>query len=183
MKALVFLVDGFEEIEAVTPIDVLRRGGVFVKTVSLNNEYFVTGSHTILMKADCLFKDLDKNEIDTYNCLILPGGPGTKQYQQYPEALAILKDFAEVGKILAAICAAPSVLGACGLLEGKKATCFPGYEEALLGAELQDAPFVRDGNILTGKAAGSAMDFSKALLSLLMGDEVAERICKSMYVQ
>ncbi len=177
---LVFLVDGFEEIEAIAPIDICRRAGLNVTIVSLGCEYFVTGSHNILVKADCLFKDLDKDNLEKFKCLILPGGPGTKSYVLYPEAMTLVKSFAEGGKYVAAICAAPSVLGEMSLLEGKEAVCFPGYEDKLLGATVLDSPVCVSGNIITSKGAGTALLFGKAIVSELLDEDTSSKVLSTM---
>lgn len=170
----VFLAEGFEEVEALTPVDYLRRAGIEVVTVGVTGKT-VTGAHNIPVVADIECNDvvLDKK----VQGVILPGGmPGTLNLEN---SVAVQKavDFAsENGLMLAAICAAPSVLGHRDLLEGKKAVCFPGFEKDLYGAEIYDGYCVTDGNIITAKGAGAAADFSFAIIAYLDSSETAEKI-------
>lgn len=169
-----FLAEGFEEIEALAPVDILRRAGVDVKTVSVTGEKEVTGSHGITVTADILFDEIsDKAEM-----LILPGGmPGTLNLQAF-EPLCDMLTSAEC--YIAAICAAPSVFGGLGLLKGKKAICYPGFEEKLEGAEIVDSPVVISDNVITSKGAGTAHLFGFELLSLLKSEKEAETLRRSM---
>ncbi len=173
-KVYIFLADGFEEIEAFTVVDLLRRADIDIVTISMTGSMLVTGSHRITTVAEALFHTLDYSDADM---LVLPGGmPGTKNLEEHPGLDALLKDFAAKNKKIAAICAAPRVLGAKGLLEGKKATCYPGHEEALHGAKLMREDVVRDGNIITSRGMGTAIDFSLAIIRKLKGAEEATRI-------
>jgi len=159
MKAMVFLADGFEEIEAIAPIDIMRRAGIEVTTISVTATKEVRGAHDILLQADCLFGQIDFSNADL---LFLPGGmPGTKNLEAHDGLKQLLLKHANEGKKLAAICAAPSILGKLGLLKGKEAVCFPGFEETLKGAILSDKKVVQSGNIITGKAAGAAVEFGQ----------------------
>lgn len=169
-----FLAEGFEEIEALAPVDILRRAGVEIKTVSITGKKEVTGSHGITVTADILFDEIsDKAEM-----LILPGGmPGTLNLQAFAPLCDMLKS---ADCYIAAICAAPSVFGALGLLKGKKAICYPGFEDKLEGAEIVQAPVVISDKVITSKGAGTAHLFGFALLSLLKNDEEAEKLRKSM---
>lgn len=168
----VFLAEGFEEIEALSPVDVLRRAGLSVKTVGIGSKT-VLGSHNIPITAD-----ITENEatFDNLQAIILPGGmPGTLNLEK-SEVVQKFIDYANNNSLLiGAICAAPSILGHKMILKGKKATCFPGFEKDLYEAMPQDAPFVRDGNIITARSAGSALDFAFALLSYLKDDNTANR--------
>lgn len=169
----VFLANGFEEVEALTPVDVLRRGGVDVKTVGIGDDVIV-GSHGIPVTAD-----LDEDEVDltALSGVVLPGGmPGTRNLDASETVEAALAAAAEKGAMIAAICAAPSVLGHNGLLKGKRATCFPGFENELAGAILCDDLTVTDGNVITGKGAGAALPFALALLAYLKGEDEAARV-------
>ena len=169
----VFLANGFEEVEALTPVDVLRRGGVDVKTVGIGGKT-VTGSHHIPVTAD-----LSEDEVDfaALSGVVLPGGmPGTKNLDASETVKAALDVAADKGALVAAICAAPSVLGHNGLLKGKRATCFPGFESELTGATLCDDLAVTDGNVVTGKGAGAALPFALALLAYLKGADVADAV-------
>jgi len=175
----VLLGNGFEESEAVVPVDLLRRAGVEVKLVSLVGEE-VTSSHGIAVKADLSLSDLDRDQVEL---LFLPGGMGgVEAIQSSPDALALVRDIYEKGKYLTAICAAPTILGALGLLKGRKAVCYPGMEAGLTGADVQyGAPFAVDGTIVTGEAAGSAFPFGLKLVELLKGRAAAEQVKASVH--
>ena len=173
MKVYVFLATGFEEIEAIGTIDILRRGGVETVTASITGDKTVTGVHGIPVIADELFE-----EIDLWDCIayILPGGgPGSVMLNQHEGVRQILADAHENGSLIAAICAAPRVLGSLGLLKGKRATCYPGIEPELTGATILPDPVVTDQNIITGRGPGLVFDFGLAILSYLNAnaDEVA----------
>lgn len=159
------LAQGFEETEAVAPLDVLRRAGIDVQTVSLDS-LAVTGAHGITITAD-----ITMDQLQPENCqgVVLPGGmPGTLNLQNDCRVTELLKHCYEQGKLLAAICAAPMVLGELGFLAGRSATCFPGYEEHLQGAVLSDDPVVTDGNMITARGAGTALAFGAALTDYLV---------------
>lgn len=173
---LIFLADGFEEIEALTVVDILRRGGASVKTVSINDSLTVEGSHGIKVLADMLFSDVRGLDFDM---LVLPGGPGTKLLKNHQGLTGLLT--ANKDKHIAAICAAPSVLGGLNLLNGKSAVCYPGYENQLGGAAFVDEKVVVSGNIITSKAAGTAMDFAFAVLEVLKGRKVSDRVKGEIY--
>ena len=169
----VFLADGFEEVEALTPVDVLRRAGLTVQTVSVNDTRMVTGAHGVPVQADILMEDV---QADCVQCLVLPGGmPGATNLDAHAGLSQLLCDAAEVGKPLAAICAAPLVLGKRGLLKGRKATCYPGFENFLEGADYTAALVEQDGFILTGKGPGAAMAFAFALVEQFCG---AAKVCE-----
>lgn len=178
-KVYVFLATGFEEIEALTPVDILRRAGIEVCIVSITGEEIVTGARGINVKADVLFENLDKDAADL---LILPGGmPGTRNLQKFEPLMELVKKYNLEGKRIAAICAAPTIFGALGLLNGKKAICYPGMEDELIGAEVYVAPVVTDGNITTSRGMGTAIDFSLELLEKLTGDSAqAEDMAKKV---
>jgi len=178
-KAVLFLTTGFEEAEALVTADVLRRGGVDVTTASLTNETIVAGSHDIAVKADALFETIENVWFDA---VILPGGPGTSRYMEHKSLPAYIKKAALCDNVLlAAICAAPSVLGGLGLLNGKRATCFPGYEGKLTGAVVTGAAAEEDGRIITGKSAGCVFDFALTVLAYLQGKETSENVKSAMY--
>lgn len=173
-KVYLFLADGFEEIEGLTVVDLLRRAGIDITMVSLTGDKKVTGSHQITTMADALFEEVDYSEAEM---LVLPGGmPGTVNLQEHKGLDRLLRDFASRKKKLAAICAAPRVLGSKGLLEGKKATCYPGNEEQLLGAHVMNSAVVKDGNITTSKGMGTSIDFALSLINTLKGPAEASRI-------
>lgn len=177
-KVYIFLANGYEEIEGLTVVDLLRRVGIEIVMVSITGGLYVTGSHQITSKADVLFENTDLSDADM---LVLPGGmPGTKNLNAHEGLDQLLKDFAQKNKKLSAICAAPSVLGSKGLLNGKKATCYPGYEEALIGAKIKKDDVVEDGNIITSKGMGTAIDFSLAIISNLAGKAEADKIAKGI---
>lgn len=174
-----FLANGFEEVEALTCVDLLRRAEIEVKTVSLNAEHRVEGTHQIPVFADLLMGEVDLNHAEL---LILPGGmPGTTHLMESAllSKLLVEADQRKIG--LAAICAAPSVLGRLGLLKGRRATCFPGFEKQLTDAVYQDLPVCRDEHILSGKAAGCAVDFALLLIGFLKGQEMADRIRRQIF--
>ena len=165
MKALVFLATGFEEMEAIGTIDILRRGGVETLTVSITGEKTVTGVHGIPVVADELLED-----VDFFDCIamILPGGgPGSLLLNQHEGIRQLIVDASENGMLIAAICAAPRVLGSLGLLKGKKAVCYPGIEPELIGAIILNVPVVTCENIITARGPGLVFDFGLAILDYL----------------
>ncbi len=167
----VFLADGFEEVEALAPVDILRRAGLQVRTVGVTGEY-VTGAHGIRVAADVTAADLDED----IELIILPGGmPGTTNLQASPMVGQAIEHCAAKGIRMAAICAAPLILGDAGLLQGKRAVCFPGFEEHLTGAQLCAGGVVTDGSITTAKSAGHAIAFGIELVRLLCGEEKAHK--------
>ena len=172
----VLLVDGFEEIEALTPIDILRRAGASVLTVGVNSKK-VTGSHDITVEADILMNDVKKDDME---CLIVPGGPGYTNIEASEDAISLISYAAENEILLCAICAAPSMLGKLGILDGKRATCFPGYEQYLKGATVVADKAVFDSDIITGKGAGAASEFGFLIAGKIVGTKKAEEIKKAM---
>jgi protein deglycase len=177
----IFLANGFEETEAIATIDVLRRGDVAVKIVSITGEATVTGSHGIQIVADALFEGLSFNDSEL---LILPGGmPGTQNLQNHEELGELLKKQFSSNQYLAAICAAPKILGHLNLLHGKEVICYPGYEDELTGATLSKLNVVCDGNIITAKGVAFAIDFGLKLLELLKGKAVADKVAQGMLVK
>jgi 4-methyl-5(b-hydroxyethyl)-thiazole monophosphate biosynthesis len=177
-KACVFLATGFEETEATGTIDVLRRGGVEVTTVSITGQRSVAGAHGITVEADALFEDVAGADADA---LILPGGgPGSQMLNGHAPLKQLLVQHSEQNKLVAAICAAPLVLGGLGLLKGKKATCYPGIEPQLTGAILIGQPAVVDGHIITGKGPGLVFDFALEVLAALAGKDVAASVADDL---
>jgi 4-methyl-5(b-hydroxyethyl)-thiazole monophosphate biosynthesis len=165
MKALVFLATGFEELEAVGTIDILRRGNIETITVSVTGDKAVAGAHNIPVIADELFEDIDCTHFDAF---VLPGGgPGSEMLNRHEGLRKALVDSYENNKLLAAICASPRVFGSLGLLKGKKATCYPGIEPELTGATIVNEPAVTDHNIITGRGPGLVIDFGFAILNYL----------------
>lgn len=177
-KVSIFLAPGFEEVEALTPIDLLRRAGAQVTVVSIGEEKAVTGSHQITVTADKLFEEMDFSDQDMF---ILPGGqPGTNNLKACKKLRDLLEDANNREKLLAAICAAPTVFGDMGLLKGKKATCYPSCEEGLTGAEYMTDRVVADGNIITSRGVGTAIPFALSLIEQLFGKEKSGEIRKSI---
>ena len=175
----VFLAEGFEELEALAPVDILRRGGIEVKTVGVGSKT-VVGSHGIPVTCD--ITDSEASKSDKLSAVILPGGmPGTLNLEKSKIVSDFIDYAAEKELIIAAICAAPLILGHKGLLKGKSATCFNGFEKELIGADVKDDPVVRDGNIITSWGAGAAYEFAFWLLYAISGDkEKTESLRKSM---
>ncbi len=177
-KVYVFLADGFEEIEGLTVVDVLRRGRVDVTTVSISGEKTVMGSHRIPVIADTIFADCDFSEGTVF---VLPGGmPGTLHLGEHEGLGQLLTQAKAAGKKLAAICAAPSVLGQLGLLAGETATCHPGFEEKLLGAKVTENPVEVSGQVTTSRGMGTAIPFALELLRQLKGQDAMEQACRGI---
>ena len=169
MNALVFLATGFEEMEAVGTIDILRRGNIETITVSVTGEKTVTGVHDIQIIADEFFENID---CSAYDALVLPGGgPGSVMLNNHKGLRNALVTQYESGKLIAAICASPRVFGNLGLLKGKKATCYPGIEPELIGATIVNEPAVTEGNIITGRGPGLVFDFGLEILKYLYNDD------------
>ena len=174
----VFLAEGFEEVEALAPIDIMRRADIEVYTVGVGHKT-VTGSHGIPVVADVI--DCEIGPDSDCEGIILPGGmPGTLNLEKADTVQKFIDYCAENGKLLAAICAAPSVLGHKGLLNGKKAVCFPGFEEQLQGAEVCSDAVVRDGNIITACGAGAAMKFGFEIVGYIQNEASAKHIRDAM---
>lgn len=182
MKTIfVFLADGFEEIEAITPIDVLRRAGLNVQTVSVMDKQTVSGAHGIPVVADKMFADIHLKDAEM---LLLPGGlPGATNLDAHQGLSNMIMAFASEEKPLSAICAAPLVFGNRGLLQGKKATCYPGFESYLTGAEYTAALVETDGNFITAKGPGAAMDFAFAIVEKYCGIEKVNELKSGMMIK
>ena len=176
-KVLIFLADGFEEIEGLTPVDMMRRAGIEVTTVSVGESPDIHGSHDIIVKADKLFSEVNYDEMDM---LILPGGgKGTENLEAHEGLAKLLKKADSEGKLIAAICAAPRVLGKLGLLKGERAICFPGNEKFLEGAEIASGEkAVISGRFVTARGMGAAVEFGAKVIEALLGREKAEEILK-----
>ncbi len=177
-----FLADGFEEVEALCPLDILRRAGLEVTTVSIGGKDMITGSHGITVQADIpdiMYRDSSPDMI------ILPGGmPGSTNLDESKTVDTALRVAAKKGAYLCAICAAPLVLGKRGYLEGKRAVCYPGFESFLNGADVSETEtVVRDGNIITAKGMGAAFEFGLELVRALKDNETAENIKKSVFAK
>ncbi len=168
-KAFLFLADGFEEVEAITPIDLLRRAGIECITVSISDKLEVTGSHGITLKADCIFDEKECMQGDT---IILPGGmPGTINLSKHYGLKNVIIDYDKKKKTIAAICAAPTILGEMGLLEGYKSTCYPGFEEKLFDSDVLFEQFVEDGHFITSRGVGTAIPFALKIIEILEGKD------------
>ena len=178
-KVYVFLADGFEDIEALIPVDVLRRGGVDVVTVSvMEDSQVVESAHRVQIVADALFDDCDFSDADV---LFLPGGmPGATNLNAHEGLRKALLAQNAAGRRIAAICAAPLVLGGLGLLRGKRATCYPGFEQTLEGATYTADLFTVDGNITTGEGPAAALPFAYSLLAQLTNEETSQQIATGM---
>lgn len=177
-QVYLFLAEGFEEVEALTPVDILRRSGITCTTVSIGTKKEVAGSHNIIVTADKLFDEINSFDADA---IILPGGlGGTNNLKAHKGVQAVIEKFYSEKKLICAICAAPTILGEMGLLKGKHAVCYPGLEGKLLGAHAEKDPFCYDGNILTGRGLGKAMLFSLKIVELLLGEEKMNEIKKEI---
>lgn len=177
-QVCVLLADGFEEVEALTAVDLLRRARVYVDTVSITEDYKVHGAHGINVQTEDLFEEVNFDEFDM---IVLPGGmPGTTNLMAHPGVRQIVTAFAQAGKPVGAICAAPMILADLGLLQGKKATCYPSCEENMQGAVLTGAPVTVDGNLITSRGVGTAIDFALELISVLVGKEMAKKIASDI---
>lgn len=180
-KAAVFFGTGYEEIEALTVVDILRRAGVETTMVSVTDERSVAGSHDIKVGMDALIDEVDFDKTDV---IVLPGGmPGTKKLEACETLMKQVDAFASQDKIVAAICAAPSILGHRGLLRGRKACSYPTFESHLDGAEVLQQPAVIDGNIITGRGMGAAIPFGLAILEKLQGKEAAQKMAETIVYQ
>lgn len=174
-KSYLFLAPGFEEIEALTTVDVMRRAGMDVKTVSISDDSEVTGSRGVIVKADLLFKDTDFSHAEW---LIVPGGmPGSTNLAAFEPLGELLVEHNKKGGKIAAICAAPSVvLGPLGILKDREATCYPGMQDGMTGAIVRDTPVVALDTVITGNGPASAMRFALAIVANSLGENMAQEI-------
>ncbi|MBR4026230.1 MAG: DJ-1/PfpI family protein [Lachnospiraceae bacterium] len=173
-KIGIFLADGCEEIEALTVVDIVRRAGIEITMISITDDLKVTSSHNVSFLAEITAKEAD---YDSFDGIVLPGGmPGTIHLKESAYVQEVICKFAEEGKLVSAICAAPSVLGEADLLNGKNATCYPEFEEKLLGASIVETDVVRDGNIITSRGMGTAIPFALEIVRYFMGGEKAEEL-------
>lgn len=178
-RSFLFLANGFEEIEALTVIDVMRRSGMDVKTVSIYEAHEVTGAHGITVKADTVF---NKTDFSGAEWLILPGGmPGATNLIEFEALGKLLKEHENTGGKIAAICAAPAVvLYPLGILNDKEATCYPGFEKGLDNAIMRDAPVVALNNLITANGPASALRFALSIVANSMGEHVAQEVGSGM---
>ena len=180
MKTIyVFLAEGFEEIEALTPVDVLRRAGLSVKTVSVMDKYIVTGAHGVPVLADVMFDEVNAEDAEM---ILLPGGlPGATNLDAHQGLSQMILDFAKEEKPLAAICAAPLALEAAGVIKDRRVTCYPSVKSELVSAaEVCDCPAVTDGNIVTGRGPGAALEFGFELGRYFGKSEEVEKLRSDM---
>ncbi|MCR5214859.1 MAG: DJ-1/PfpI family protein [Eubacterium sp.] len=178
-KVYILLADGFEEIEGLTCVDLMRRAGIDIEMISVSDSLTVKGARGISVLADGYLKDVGLEG----DMVILPGGmPGTNNLKENESVRIIVRAYHEAGKYVAAICAAPTVLAYMGLLEGRKATCYPGLEDKLTGAEWpgESLSVVVDENIITSRGLGTAIDFALKLIELLIDKDKADEIAKSV---
>lgn len=177
-KVSVILADGFEEVEALTVVDLLRRATIYVDTVSIMEDYTVHGAHGINVQTEDLFEEVNFVESDM---IVLPGGmPGTKNLDAHAGVRRVVKGFYDEGKKIAAICAAPTVLGNMGLLKGKRVSCYPSVEKEIQGAVISGGSVTVDGNIITSRGVGTAIDFALKLIEVLSGSAKAKEIAESI---
>lgn len=179
-RALVVMADGFEEIEAVTIVDVLRRAGVETTVAAVGSTRTLTGGHGIRLEADAT---LDAVREQSWDVVVLPGGAqNAKTLREDARVQALLRAQNEAGRRLAAICAAPTALARAGVLERREATCYPSFEGQLEGARVRNQPVVVDGHVTTSRGPGTAMRFALTLVEQLVGRSVAERVREQMLV-
>lgn len=177
-KVYEFLADGFEDIEALAPLDILKRGGVEVVTVSVMGRKDVVSAHGVTMMADTL---IDECAFCDADLLFLPGGmPGATNLNECEPLRKALQEHHENGRLVAAICAAPLVLGGLGMLSGRNATCYPGFENTLTGANYTAELVTVDGNIVTGEGPAAALPFGYQLLRMLKNDTIAQEVAAGM---
>ena len=170
------LADGFEEIEALAVVDILRRADIGITTVSAKKDNCVTGAHNITVKADITI-----DEIDKYDGIFLPGGyPGYENLEKNERVISLIKEAYKENKLIAAICAAPSILGKLGILEGRTACCFPSFEKYLTGANVTYDKVCVSDNIITSRGAGTAHELAFTLVEIIKGDVAAEELAKAM---
>ena len=178
MNTAIFFADGFEEIEGLTVVDMFRRAGIPIQTVSITDSLTVTGSHDIKVQADCLLADFDFNTVEM---LILPGGmPGTTNLSKCEPLCDALMQFSRQGRYLAAICAAPSILGSLGILNGRVATCYPGFEKKLFGAYITTDPVAKDGHVITSRGMGTSILLGLELVKLLKDEETSKKLAEAI---
>ncbi len=173
-KIGIFMADGCEEIEGLTVVDIVRRAKLEIDTISITGKNEVTSSHNVTFITDTTAEEADYSQ---YDGIVLPGGmPGTVHLGEHETVKRVIKEFAACGKLVAAICAAPSVLGQAGILEGKNATCHPGFEDKLSGANVKFEPVVCDGNVITSRGMGTAIPFALEIVRYFLDDAAVEKV-------
>lgn len=177
-KVLIFMAEGHEEIEALTVVDILRRAEIEIQMISITGNKNVTGAHGITTHCDKLIENTDFESADM---LVLPGGmPGTLNLEKCEPLMDQVHGFFASGKDIAAICAAPTVFGRAGILKGKKATCYPGMENDLIGADFSTDSVCHDGNVITSRGMGTAIPFALEIVKTFKGADVANQLGKSI---
>ncbi|MQN00799.1 MAG: DJ-1/PfpI family protein [Lachnospiraceae bacterium] len=171
-KVAILIADGCEECEALIQVDMLRRAKIDIDMVSVSDSRQVTSARNITFICDRVLSDLDP---DAYDGVILPGGmPGTTNLKENPKVISLIKKYNAEKKLVAAICAAPTVLGYAGILKGRNATCYPGMEDGLTGALKKTDPVVRDGNVITSRGLGTALSFAGAIIEYFTDQATAK---------
>lgn len=177
-KIGIFFAKGYEEIEALTVVDICRRAGLVIDMVSVTEDKTVLGAHDINVEMDKTFSQVD---FDSYDCIVLPGGgEGTKGLEAHEALMAQVDAFYQAGKYVAAICAAPSIFGHRGMLKGRKACSYPCFESHLEGAEVTPGPVEIDGHVITSRGMGTSIPFALALVEVFCGAEAAEELGKAI---
>ena len=177
-KVGMMVANGYEEVEMLTVVDLLRRAGISCDIISVTGVRKLTSSQRVTIEADMQFEEVD---FGSYDALAIPGGmPGTINLGEHKGLCEQLKQAFEAGKLVAAICAAPTVFGKLGILEGRKAICYPGMEDQLTGAEVTYEPVVCDGNIITSRGMGTAIDFGLAIVAYFQGKEAAAALAEKI---
>lgn len=177
-KIGIFMADGCEEIEGLTVVDIVRRAGIDITTISISDKKEVAGAHGITFLADAKKDEVDFSTLDG---IVLPGGmPGTINLGADETVDKVIREFAAGGKLVAAICAAPSVLGQAGILNGKHATSYPGFEPKLTGAVTSEDPVVQDGNVITSRGMGTAIAFALEIVSYFTDKKTADKLAESI---
>jgi 4-methyl-5(b-hydroxyethyl)-thiazole monophosphate biosynthesis len=178
-KVILFLAEGFEEVEALTVVDYLRRKNINVDTVSITEDNKVKGAHEIVVLADKIINDI--KDIDDYDAVIIPGGlPGATNLRDNDKVIDVVKKVNENGKLISAICAGPIVLERAGVINGKNVTSYPGFEDDLKNGIYIEKNVVRDGNIITARGPALAVDFAIEIIRYLLGEEKAEELKKDI---
>lgn len=181
MKTAVLFAEGFEEVEAVAVVDVLRRAKIECSTVSVTGEKIVTSARNIKIITD---KNIEEVNFEEYGMIILPGGmPGTKNLAENKSVEKVIMEFKSQNKMLAAICAAPIVYGNLGLLKGEKAVCYPGCEDNLRGAEVSEERVMVSNQFITSRGAGTALEFGLKIVEIIKGKEESENIAKAIILK
>ncbi|MCG8698437.1 MAG: DJ-1/PfpI family protein [Bacteroidales bacterium] len=179
-KVSVFFANGFEEIEAITIVDILRRAEIETQTVSVTGNKEVTGAHNMGFMADVLFEEA---ELKSSDMLVLPGGmPGSSNLQNHQGLSSLLKEYNDKNAKVSAICAAPMVLGGLGILNGKDAVCYPGFEDKLEGANVKEDLVCSSSNIITGRGPGAATNFALQIVTSLKGKQTADTLAQQMLI-